>query len=144
MGWSVPARPNPSHVPMSRIPLRFCANSAGSSLLGVNEAAAIEGEHEFRPRYPGRLFAWVKRVSFVELGIFIGLLIVWAIPGMEQATFVFGLAHGIGYLALCLLLWVAILRREAPFWLFAATLTPVGPLGSVIGIEWIERHPEPA
>jgi len=39
-----------------------------------------------------------------------------------------------------LLLWVAILRREAPFWLFAATLTPVGPVGSVIGIEWIERR----
>ncbi len=102
--------------------------------------AATLGESEFRSRAPGALFAWVKRASFVELAIFAGLLIVWAIPGLDYATFLFGLAHGIGYLALCLLLWVAILRREAPFWLFAATLTPVGPVGSVIGIEWIERR----
>jgi len=106
----------------------------------VSDAAVLHGEHEFRPRAPGPLFTWVKRVSFVELAIFAGLLVVWAIPGLERATFVFGLAHGIGYIALCLLLWVAILRREAPFWLFAATLTPVGPVGSVIGIEWIERR----
>jgi hypothetical protein len=86
------------------------------------------------------MFVWVKRASFVELAIFIGLLIVWAIPGLDYATFLFGLAHGIGYLGLCLLLWIAIMRREAPFWLFAATLTPVGPVGSVIGIEWIEHR----
>lgn len=98
------------------------------------------GEAEFRPRAPGPMFVWVKRASFIELAIFIGLLIVWAIPGLEYATFVFGLSHGIGYIALCLLLWVAILRREAPSWLFAATLTPVGPVGSVIGIEYIERR----
>jgi hypothetical protein len=105
----------------------------------MTETAAY-GESEFRARAPGPLFAWVKRASFVELAIFIGLLIVWAIPGLEYATFLFGLAHGIGYLALCLLLWITILRREAPFWLFAATLTPVGPVGSVVGIEWIERR----
>jgi len=105
----------------------------------VSDAATL-GEREFRPRAPGALFVWVKRASFVELAIFAGLLVVWAIPGFEYATFLFGLTHGVGYIALCLLLWVAILRREAPFWLFAATLTPVGPLGSVIGIEWIERR----
>ena len=86
------------------------------------------------------MFAWVKRASFLELAIFAGLLIVWAIPGLDYETFLFGLAHGIGYLGLCALLFVAILRREAPWWLFAATLTPVGPVGSVIGIEWIERR----
>ncbi len=102
--------------------------------------ATIHGEREFRPRTPGPVWIWVKRASFVELGIFIGLLVVWAIPGLERPTFYFGLAHGIGYIALCLLLWVAILKREAPFWLFAATLTPVGPVGSVAGIEWIERR----
>jgi hypothetical protein len=101
---------------------------------------ATDGEREFRPRAPGALWVWVKRASFLELAIFIGLLIVWLAPGLEGPTFVFGMAHGIGYIALCLLLWVAILRREAPFWLFAATLTPVGPVGSVAGIEWIERR----
>ena len=102
--------------------------------------ATTEGEREFRARAPGPLWVWVKRASFLELGIFLGLLVVWIVPGLAGPTFVFGTAHGIGYIALCVLLWVAILRREAPFWLFAATLTPVGPVGSVIGIEWIERR----
>jgi hypothetical protein len=100
----------------------------------------VEGEREFRTRAPGPLWIWVKRASFVELAVFACLLVVWIAPGFEGPTFVFGMAHGIGYVALCLLLWVAILRREAPFWLFAATLTPVGPVGSVIGIEVIERR----
>ncbi len=123
----------------------FCKGRAprSSSLQGVSEAtdaATIPGEREFAARTPGPMWIWVKRASFIELGIFAGLLTVWAIPGLEQPTFLFGLAHGIGYIALCVLLWVAIMRREAPFWLFAATLTPVGPVGSVAGIEWIERR----
>lgn len=123
-----------------------CATRRGrplSSLRQVSEAAATCGEREFRTRAPGPMFTWVKWASFIELAIFMGLLVVWLIPGLKQETFVLGLAHGIGYIALCLLLWVAILRREAPFWLFAATLTPVGPVGSVIGIEWIERRERP-
>ena len=104
----------------------------------MSDAVAYEGE--YRAWRPGPAFAWVKVGSFVELAVFAGLLIVWAIPGMERATFWFGMAHGIGYLALCALIFVAILRREAPWWLLAATLTPVGPVGSVIGIEWIERR----
>jgi hypothetical protein len=35
---------------------------------------------------------------------------------------------------------VALWRREVPWPLFAATLTPVGPFGTVIGIELIERR----
>ena len=104
------------------------------------ETASMEGEREFLPRTPGRLFTWVKRLSFLELAIFAGLLIVWVVPGLKEETFAFGLAHGIGYIALCILLAVAAFAREAPFWLFAATLTPVGPVGSVIGIEYIERR----
>ena len=101
---------------------------------------ATDGESEFRTRAPGPLWVWVKRASYVELAIFIGLLVVWITPGLEGPTFIFGTAHGVGYVGLCLVLWVAIMRREAPFWLFAATLTPVGPVGSVAGIEWIERR----
>ena len=52
----------------------------------------------------------------------------------------FGLSHGIGFIILCLLIWVAVLRREAPYTLLAATLTPAGPVGSVIGIAVIERR----
>jgi hypothetical protein len=89
---------------------------------------------------PGRLFRWVKLASWVELGLFAALLFFWLAPGYKDQTSLFGLAHGLGYLALCALIFVAIIRRQAPWPLFAATLTPVGPLGSVIGVELIERR----
>ena len=92
-----------------------------------------------RKPVPGALFGWVKLASYVELGLFAALLVFWLLPGFEHETFIFGLTHGIGYIVLCLLIWVACLRREAPYTLLAATLTPVGPLGSVIAIELIER-----
>jgi hypothetical protein len=92
-----------------------------------------------RKPVPGRLFVWVKWVSWVELGVFGGLLLFWLAPGFETETMVFGWAHGLGFIALCVLIWVAAVKREAPYTLLAATLTPVGPVGSVIGIELIER-----
>jgi hypothetical protein len=93
-----------------------------------------------RKPVPGRLFVWVKRVSWVELFVFAGLMVFWLAPGFETETMVFGWAHGLGFIALCLLIWVACIKREAPYTLLAATLTPVGPVGSVIGIELIERR----
>jgi len=92
-----------------------------------------------RKPVPGRLFEIVKWVSWIELLVFAGLLVFWLLPGFDHETFIFGLTHGIGYIVLCVLIWVACLRREAPYTLLAATLTPVGPLGSVIAIELIER-----
>ncbi len=89
---------------------------------------------------PGALYRWVKRASYVELGLFIGLLVVWLAPGLHQATFWFGLAHGIGFIVLALGVWIAVIRHEAPWTLLAATLTPVGPVGSVVAIHFIERR----
>ena len=93
----------------------------------------------FEKPVPGPLFAWVKRVSWVELWIFAALIVFWLLPGFDTETMVFGWAHGIGFIALCILIWVTAVRREAPYTLLAATLTPVGPVGSVVGIELIER-----
>lgn len=89
---------------------------------------------------PGPLFVWVKRISWIELVVFAGLIAFWVLPGFEMETMVFGWAHGLGFIVLCVVLWIACVRREAPYTLLAATLTPVGPLGSVIGIELIERR----
>ena len=88
---------------------------------------------------PGRLFRYAKIASWIELGLFAGLLFVWLVPGLEHETFIFGLAHGLGFVALALLVTVTVLRHEAPYTLLAATLTPVGPVGSVIAISYIER-----
>ena len=89
---------------------------------------------------PGRLFRWVKIASWFELCLFTALLFFWIAPGYSSETALFGLLHGLGYVGLCALIFVAIVRREAPWPLFAATLTPLGPVGAVIGIELIERR----
>ena len=89
---------------------------------------------------PGPLFPVVKAASWIELGLFAILLVVWLVPGLEHETFYAGMAHGIGFIALAILIWIAVLRREAPYTLLAATLTPVGPVGSVIAIEVLERR----
>jgi hypothetical protein len=86
------------------------------------------------------LFKLVKLASWLELGLFTALLAFWLLPGFESETSLFGLAHGIGYVALCLLILFTVVRREAPWPLLAATLTPVGPVGSVAGVELIERR----
>ena len=86
------------------------------------------------------MWPWIKRASYVELALFAGLLVVWLVPGLEGPTFYFGLAHGIGFIALAILIWIAVLRHEAPYTLLAATLTPVGPVGSVIAIHYLERR----
>ena len=93
----------------------------------------------FAKPVPGELFVWVKRFSWVELAVFAGLMLFWLLPGFETATMLFGWAHGLGFIALCVVIWIACVRKEAPYTLLAATLTPVGPVGSVIGIELIER-----
>jgi hypothetical protein len=103
-------------------------------------AAELEQARVLRRPAPGALWPWVKRASWFELAIFTVLIVFWVLPGFDQETFIFGLSHGIGYIALCILIWIAILRHEAPYTLLAATLTPVGPLGSVIAVEVIERR----
>ena len=75
----------------------------------------------------------------MELAIFSALIVFWLLPGYETETMIFGWAHGIGFVGALHRDLGRRVRREAPYTLLAATLTPVGPLGSVIGIELIER-----
>jgi hypothetical protein len=105
----------------------------------MERSSRVERPGTLRRPVPGALFPWVKVASYVELGLFAALLLFWLLPGFEGETFVFGLSHGLGFIALCVLIWIAVLRREAPYWLLAATLTPVGPVGSVIAIGVMER-----
>ena len=105
---------------------------------------SAESEPVLRRPVPGRLYEIVKIASYVELALFAALLVVWLGPGMEGATAFFGLAHGLGFIALALLIWFAAIRHEVPYTLLAATLTPVGPVGSVIAIHYIDRKYRPA
>ncbi len=92
-----------------------------------------------REAEPGALYPWVRRASYIELGLFVALLFFWLTPGFPRETFIFGLGHGIGYLLLLALIWVAFIRHQVPLWLLAATATPLGPVGSVVGIELWDR-----
>jgi hypothetical protein len=101
---------------------------------------AHDTEHPLPKPVPGRLFRWVKIAGWFESVLFALLLFFWLAPGYESQTSLFGLLHGVGYLGLLVLILVAVMRREAPWPLLAASLTPVGPFGTVIGIELIERR----
>lgn len=103
------------------------------------EVAPARSEALKKPA-PGALYPWVRRASWVESGVFAALLVFWLLPGFEGETTVFGWAHGIGYLALLLFIWIAVIRHEVPFWLLAATFTPVGPIGSTIGIAVLDSR----
>ena len=103
------------------------------------ETAAERTPEGLRRVVPGRLYAIVRVASWIELGLFAGLLIVWLAPGLDHPTFYFGLAHGIGFIVLAILVIAAVLRHEAPYVLLAATMTPVGPVGSVIAIHFIDK-----
>ncbi len=106
----------------------------------AGEAEEVGGGYSvLRRPAPGPMFGWVKVASYVELALFGALIVVWLAPGLHGPTSILGLAHGLGFIALAALIWAAVLRHEAPYTLLAATLTPVGPVGSVIAIHYIER-----
>ena len=120
------------------------AGAAGYGHRSKKPAAIFEvmakSSRALRKPVPGRLFEVVKWLSWIELAVFAALLFFWLVPGFETETMIFGWAHGLGFIALCIVIWIAVLRREAPYTLLAATLTPVGPVGSVIAIELIQRR----
>jgi hypothetical protein len=131
-----------SSRPRDRLPMdrRYKDPPAPVDRPSGHPRGSLPGSEPLRQPVPGALFRWVKLASWLELCLFASLLFFWIAPGYEHQTSLFGLAHGLGYLALCALIFVAIVRREAPWPLLAATLTPAGPAGSVIGIELIERR----
>jgi hypothetical protein len=84
-------------------------------------------------------FQAVRLYSLVEVCIFSALLVV-AIGGHgEDAERVLGWTHGIGWILLCLLVAYGCRRRIFPWPLLAATVSPLGPVGSTLGLEYL-RH----
>ena len=108
--------------------------------LGVSIVEEPPPKEVLREPAPGPLWRWVKIASWVELAIFTVLCVFWLLPGYKNEELIFGLGHGVGYLALLALIIVACLRHQSPYVVLAASLTPVGPLGSVIAIAYTERH----
>lgn len=82
-------------------------------------------------------FTVVRIYSLVEVCIFAALLVV-AIGGLgDTAETVLGWTHGFGWIFLCLLVAQGCRMKVFPWWLLAATVSPLGPVGSTAGIEWL-------
>jgi hypothetical protein len=85
-------------------------------------------------------FQAVRLYSLVEVCIFASLLVV-AIGGLgESAERALGWTHGVGWIVLCLLVAHGCRRKVFPWALLAATVSPLGPVGSTAGIEYLVRR----
>ena len=85
-------------------------------------------------------FKAVRIYSLLEVCIFTSLVVV-AIGGFnDQIELVLGWTHGFGWILLCLLVAWGCHRRVFPWPLLAATVSPLGPVGSTIGLEYLARR----
>jgi hypothetical protein len=83
-------------------------------------------------------FEAIRRYSQFELGLFAGLILC-VIMGWEGAEPVLGWSHGVGWIILCGLVGWGWRRGDFNGPVLAATVSPLGPVGSTIGIEWLAR-----
>ena len=81
-------------------------------------------------------FQAVRLYSLVEVCIFSALLVT-AIFGLGENA---ELILGFGWIILCLLVAHGARRGTFPWWLLAATVSPLGPIGSSAGLEYLARH----
>ena len=88
-------------------------------------------------------FQAVRIYSLAEVCVFAALLVV-AIGGLgETAEAILGWTHGVGWILLCILVANGCRRRVFPWPLLAATVSPLGPVGSTAGLEYLSRRRVP-
>ena len=90
-------------------------------------------------------FEQLKLLSFTHSAIYLTLLTVWLVPGLEELELVFGWSHGIGWIVMSLLAIDAVRRRVIPLWLgvTVAVIGGVGPFAGSAGfvVQDRRRHP---
>ena len=91
-------------------------------------------------------FEQLKLLSFTHSAIYLTLLTVWLVPGLEGAERVFGWSHGIGWIVMSLLAIDAVRRRVIPVWLgvTVAVIGGVGPFAGSVGFVVQERRRQPS
>jgi hypothetical protein len=77
-------------------------------------------------------FERLKRASFTHSAVYAVLLIVWLVPGLHTLEFVFGMAHGLGWIAMCVAALVALRRRIISLRL-AVAVAVIGAVGPFVG-----------
>jgi hypothetical protein len=83
-------------------------------------------------RVPSLSFGTLKRLSFLHSAIYLTLLVVWLVPGLHTLEFIFGMAHGLGWIAMCVLVTAAVAARVIPMRL-AVAVAVIGAVGPFIG-----------
>jgi hypothetical protein len=74
----------------------------------------------------------LKVASFVHSTVYVCLLTVWLIPGLHALEFVFGLTHGVGWIAMSLVSLVAVRLRVISLRLAVAVIV-LGGVGPFFG-----------
>jgi hypothetical protein len=82
-------------------------------------------------------FGAVRLYSLIELCVFTALVVVWAGGLGDRAQLILGWTHGVGWLALCAAVWLGCVRRLLPWPVLAAAVSPLGPLGSTVALEFV-------
>jgi hypothetical protein len=77
-------------------------------------------------------FTTLKHLSFAHSTVYAVLLTVWLVPGLHKLEFVFGLAHGLGWILMCLLCIEALRARVIPLQL-AVAVAVIGAVGPFVG-----------
>ena len=85
-------------------------------------------------------FQAVRLYSLAEVCVFAALLVVAIGDLGEDAELVLGWTHGVGWIVLCLLVAYGARRGVFPWPLLAATVSPLGPVGSTAGLEVLARR----
>jgi len=80
-------------------------------------------------------FQAVRLYSALELLIFSTLVVVWVGGFDDQLKQTLGWIHGFGWIALCILIFRGCTRGVFAWPVLAAAVSPLGPLGSTLGIE---------
>jgi hypothetical protein len=82
----------------------------------------------------------VRLYAALESLVFLTLIVVWQAELSADAKTLLGWVHGFGWIALCLLVANGYVRKIFPGWLLAATVSPAGPLGALVGFEVLVRR----
>ena len=85
-----------------------------------------------RSRVPSLSFRTLKRLSFTHSTIYATLLVVWLVPGLHTLEFIFGMSHGLGWIAMCVLSLAAVRARVIPLRVGVAVAV-IGAIGPFVG-----------
>ena len=87
-------------------------------------------------------FERLKRASFTHSTIYLILLTVWLVPGLHTWEFVFGLAHGLGWIGMSLACLYAA-RRGIISVRIALAVVVIGGIGPFVGSYEFARAQRP-